>query len=163
MFHRGFLPALRAAIDRLAPAVGRRPAVPMFDLGLVDDALARLRVTNGEFGVGYDAVPDAVSKVIGAMPAIVAELREMRARGPRSTKLEDAVERDQLRAQVANLTRQHCAALVETDNWRRDAKGIRATAAALVTTWRQGSAAGDDRTAADCADELEACLAGGGR
>ena len=33
----------------------------------------------------------------------------------------------------------------------------------LATTWRQGSADGDDRTAADCADELEALLAGGGR
>jgi hypothetical protein len=34
---------------------------------------------------------------------------------------------------------------------------------ALAARWHQGSAAGDDRTAADCADELEALLAGGGR
>jgi hypothetical protein len=40
----------------------------------------------------------------------------------------------------------------------------------LATTWRQGSADGDDRsadgddrTAADCAGELEALLAGGGQ
>ena len=48
-------------------------------------------------------------------------------------------------------------------DWRGEALGHRATGTALrslAAVWRHGSAAGDDRTAADCAGELEALLAG---
>jgi deoxycytidylate deaminase len=82
VLHLGFLPALRAAIDRAAPArTGLEPAPPMFNLAPVDEALARLRVTidPDTGGVGYSVVPQAISVVLGAAPAMVDELRRLRA------------------------------------------------------------------------------------